>query len=79
MLAGCFSTNELRKRRVNTRKLDFKWKLSTKELACIDTPELRDNRANPIPTKRTSDYLNGLIADSKVNIRRITEDKYGRN
>ena len=47
-------------------------------LACIDTPELRGKRADPLPAKQARDYLNGLIAGSKVSIRRITEDKYGR-
>ncbi len=47
-------------------------------LACIDTPELRGNRANPIPAKAVRDYLNGLVAGEKVSIRRITKDRYGR-
>ena len=47
-------------------------------LACIDTPELRGTRADPVAAKKARDYLNGLIAGSKVSIRRIVEDKYGR-
>ncbi|WP_320667465.1 thermonuclease family protein [Prochlorococcus sp. MIT 1307] len=47
-------------------------------LACIDTPELRGNRANRMPAKAARDYLNGLVAGEKVSIRRITKDRYGR-
>ena len=47
-------------------------------LACIDTPELRGSRADPIPAKAARDYLNDLVAGSTVTIRRITEDRYGR-
>ena len=47
-------------------------------LACIDTPELRGKKADPIPAKPARDYLNDLVAGSTVTIRRITEDRYGR-
>ena len=47
-------------------------------LACIDTPELRGKRANPIPAKAARDYLNNLIAGKEVGIRRITKDRYER-
>ena len=47
-------------------------------LACIDTPELKGNRAKPIPAKAARDYLNDLVAGEKVSIRRITKDRYGR-
>ena len=47
-------------------------------LACIDTPELRGEKADPIPAKASRDYLNYLIAGSTVTIKRITEDRYGR-
>jgi micrococcal nuclease len=47
-------------------------------LACIDTPELRGKKADLTPAKAARDYLNDLVAKSKVNIRRITEDRYGR-
>ena len=47
-------------------------------LACIDTPELKGKRADPIPAKAARDYLNGLIAGETVGIRRITKDRYGR-
>ncbi|WP_320667948.1 thermonuclease family protein [Prochlorococcus sp. MIT 1307] len=54
---------------------------TTKEkirLACIDTPELRGSRADPIPAKAARDYLNRLVAGEDVAIRRITKDRYGR-
>ena len=54
---------------------------TTKEkirLACIDTPELRGSRADPIPAKAARDYLNGLVAGKEVAIRRITTDRYDR-
>ena len=47
-------------------------------LACIDTPELRGMKADPIAAKAAKDYLNTLIAGSTVTMRRITEDRYGR-
>ena len=47
-------------------------------LACIDTPELRGRKADPIPAKAARNYLNDLVAGSTVTIRRITEDRYGR-
>ena len=47
-------------------------------LACIDTPELKGKRADPIPAKAARDYLYGLVAGEEVAIRRITKDRYGR-
>ena len=47
-------------------------------LACIDTPELKGNRADPVPAKAARDYLNGLVAGEEVAIRRIAKDRYGR-
>tara|TARA_B100001029_G_C15012257_1_gene424987 strand:- start:236 stop:703 length:468 start_codon:yes stop_codon:yes gene_type:complete len=47
-------------------------------LACIDAPELRGKRADPIRAKAGKDYLNELIAGSTVTIRRITKDRDGR-
>ena len=34
-------------------------------LACIDTPELKGKKANPIPAKLARDFLNDLIAKKK--------------
>ena len=47
-------------------------------LACIDTPELRGKRAEPIPAKTARDYLRDLVVGKEVGIRRITKDRYGR-
>jgi len=47
-------------------------------LACIDTPELKGERADQFPGKAARDYLNDLVSGSKVTIRRITKDRYGR-
>ena len=47
-------------------------------LACIDTPELKGKKSNPIPAKLARDFLNDLIAKKEVSIRRITKDRYGR-
>ena len=47
-------------------------------LACIDTPELKGWKADPIPAKEARDFVNRLLANEKVSINRITKDKYGR-
>ena len=47
-------------------------------LACIDTPELKGKKGNPIPAKLARDFLNDLIAKKEISIRRITKDRYGR-
>ena len=47
-------------------------------LACIDTPELKGWKADPIPAKEARDFVNKLLANEKVSIKRITKDKYGR-
>ena len=47
-------------------------------LACIDTPELRGQRANPIPAKAARDHLRALVVGQSVGIRHITTDRYGR-
>ncbi len=47
-------------------------------LACIDTPELKGKRADPIPAKKARDFLNNLLVNEKVSIIRITNDTYGR-
>ena len=47
-------------------------------LACIDTPELRGKRANPVPAKAAREYLRALVVGRKVGIKRITTDRYGR-
>ena len=47
-------------------------------LACIDTPELRGKRADPVPAKAARDHLRSLVVGRTVGIRRITTDRYGR-
>jgi len=47
-------------------------------LACIDTPELKGRRSDPIRAKKARDFLNDLLVNEKVNIKRITYDRYGR-
>ena len=47
-------------------------------LACIDTPEIKGKNANKIPAEEARDFLNQLVANKKVSIRRITKDRYGR-
>tara|TARA_B100001989_G_scaffold8528_1_gene5587 strand:- start:660 stop:1052 length:393 start_codon:yes stop_codon:yes gene_type:complete len=47
-------------------------------LACIDTPELKGRNANPIPAKSAKNFLNTLVANQEVSIKRITKDRYGR-
>ena len=47
-------------------------------LACIDTPELKGWNADPIPAKEARDFVNKLVANEEVSIKRITNDKYGR-
>ena len=47
-------------------------------LACINSPELRGKRAEPVPAKAARNHLRDLVVGKKVGIRRITEDRYGR-
>ncbi len=47
-------------------------------LACIDTPEIRGKRSDPVPAKAARNYLNNLVKGREVLIRRVTEDRYGR-
>ena len=47
-------------------------------LACINTPELKGGNADPIPAKKARDFVNKLVANEEVSIKRITNDRYGR-
>ena len=47
-------------------------------LACIDTPELKGKNADPVAANKAKRFINDLIANEEVQIRRITKDKYGR-
>ena len=47
-------------------------------LACIDTPEIKGRKADPIPAKKARDFLNDLLVNEEVYIKRITNDRYRR-
>ena len=47
-------------------------------LACINSPELRGKRAEPVSAKAARDHLRHLVEGKKVGIRRITKDRYER-
>ena len=48
-------------------------------LACIDSPELSGERAEPVPAKAARDHLRDLVVGQEVGTRRITKDRYERN
>ena len=39
---------------------------------------MRGKRTDPIKAKAAKDYLNDLVFDKTITIRRITKDRYGR-
>ena len=47
-------------------------------LACIDTAELKGKKADPFEAKKARDFLNNLVTNKEVSIKRITKDRYGR-
>ena len=47
-------------------------------LACIDTPELKGKNSDPEKAKEAKYFLNKLVADKEISIKRITKDRYGR-
>ena len=47
-------------------------------LTCIDTPEFRGSRADPIPAKEARDFVNDHIADRRIYIHQIMTARYGR-
>ena len=47
-------------------------------MACIDTPELKGPKAKPIKAKESKDFLNNLVANKEISLKRITKDRYGR-
>ena len=48
-------------------------------LACIDTPELRGKKADPIPAQVARDFLRLMIEGKEVTLKRLTVDRYGRS
>ena len=47
-------------------------------LACIDTPELKGHNADPIEAKESKAFLNDLVKNQEIYLKRISTDKYGR-
>ena len=47
-------------------------------LACIDAPELRGKRAQPVLAEAARNHLRDLVVGREVGIRRFTKDLYGR-
>ena len=47
-------------------------------LACIDTPELKGSNSDPEKAIEAKDFLNKLVANKEISIKRITKDRYGR-
>ena len=47
-------------------------------LACIDTPELKGKNLDPKKAIEARDFLNKLVANKEISIKRITKDRYGR-
>ena len=47
-------------------------------LACIDTPELWVWKADHIQVKEAGDFVNKLVANKEVSIKRITNERYRR-
>ena len=47
-------------------------------LACIDAPEIRGKNADPLKAKASKKFINNLLSNKKVKIRRIDTDRYGR-
>ena len=47
-------------------------------LACIDTPELKGPKAKPIEAKESKTFLNNLVTNQELYLKRITNDRYGR-
>ena len=47
-------------------------------LACIDAPEIRGKNADPLKAKASKEFINNLLSNKKVKIKRIDMDRYGR-
>ena len=47
-------------------------------LACIDAPEIRGKNADPLKAKASKEFINNLLSNKKVKIKRIGKDRYGR-
>ena len=47
-------------------------------LACIDAPELQGKNADPLKARASKEFINNLLSNKKVKIKRIDTDRYGR-
>ena len=47
-------------------------------LACIDAPEIRGKNADPLKAKASRKFINNLLSNKKVTIKKIDTDRYGR-
>ena len=47
-------------------------------LACIEAPEIRGKNADPLKAKASKEFINNLLSNKKVKIKRIGKDRYGR-
>ena len=47
-------------------------------LACIEAPEIRGKNADPLKAKASKEFINNLLSNKKVKIKRIDTDRYGR-
>ena len=47
-------------------------------LACIDAPEIRGKNADTLKAKASREFINNLLSNKKVTIKRIDTDRYGR-
>ena len=47
-------------------------------LACINAPEIRGKNADPLKAKASREFINNLLSNKKVIIKRIDTDRYGR-
>ena len=45
-------------------------------LACIDTPELKGPKAKPIKAKESKAFLNDLVNNQELYLKRISKDRY---
>ena len=47
-------------------------------LACINTPELKGKNSDHDKAIQARDFLNKLVANKEILIKRISKDRYGR-
>ena len=47
-------------------------------LACIEAPEIRGKNADALNAKASKEFINNLLSNKKVKIKRIDNDRYGR-